>query len=44
MKGINKGMEKQIKDIEKDFLDNQILITEPKKRFDINTKKQEKIK
>ena len=44
LKGINKGMEKQIKDIEKDILDNQILITEPKKRFDINKKKQEKIK
>ena len=33
LKGINKGMEKQIKDIEKDILDNQILITEPKKRL-----------
>ena len=41
--GINKGMEKQIKDIEKDILENQILITEPKKNFNIIKKKQEKI-
>ena len=42
--GINKGMEKQIKDIEQDILDNQILITEPKKKFDMNKKKPEIIK
>ena len=42
--GINKGMEKQIKDIEKDILDNQILITEPRKKFAIINKKQERIK
>ena len=42
--GINKGMEKQIKDIEKDILDNQILITEPIKKFAIINKKQERIK
>ena len=42
--GINKGMEKQIKDIEKDILDNQILITEPKKKFTTINKKQERIK
>ena len=42
--GINKGMEKQIKDIEQDILDNQILITEPKKKFDISKKKPEIIK
>ena len=42
--GINKGMEKQIKDIEKDILENQILITEPKKQFNFAvTKKPEKI-
>ena len=44
MTGINKGMEKQIKDIEQDILDNQILITEPKKKFDMNKKKPEIIK
>ena len=37
-------MEKQIKDIEQDILDNQILITEPKKKFDMNKKKPEIIK
>ena len=42
--GINRGMEKQIKDIEKDFLNNQILITEPRKKFTINNKKTERIK
>ena len=41
--GINKGMEKQIKDIEKDILENQILITEPKKHFNFSKKNQEKI-
>ena len=41
--GINKSMEKQIKDIEKDILENQILITEPKKKFILNQKKSEKI-
>ena len=38
--GINKGMEKQIKDIEKDILENQILITEPKKQFNFAAKKK----
>ena len=41
--GINKGMEKQIKDIEKDILENQILITEPKKHFNFSKKNPEKI-
>ena len=39
LNGINKGMEKQIKDIEKDILENQILITEPKRVISINSKK-----
>ena len=38
LNGINKSMEKQIKDIEKDILDNQILITEPR-NINISTKK-----
>ena len=41
--GINKSMEKQIKNIEKDILENQILITEPKRVIKINTKKTDKI-
>ena len=43
LNGINKGMEKQIKDIENDILENQILITEPKKKFNFNQNKSEKI-
>ena len=38
LNGINKSMEKQIKDIEKDIMDNQILITEPR-NINISTKK-----
>jgi hypothetical protein len=36
-------MEKQIKDIEKDILENQILITEPKRIISIKPRKTEKI-
>ena len=43
LNGINKSMEKQIKNIEKDILENQILITEPKRVIKINTKKTDKI-
>ena len=43
LNGINKGMEKQIKDIENDILENQILITEPKKKLNFNQNKSEKI-
>ena len=43
LNGINKGMEKQIKDIENDILENQILITEPKKKINFNQNKSEKI-
>ena len=39
LNGINKSMEKQIKNIEKDILENQILITEPKRVISINSKK-----
>ena len=38
LNGINKSMEKQIKDIEKDILENHILITEPRKIFNKNEK------
>ena len=43
LNGINKSMEKQIKNIGKDILENQILITEPKRVIKINTKKTDKI-
>ena len=43
LNGINKSMEKQIKNIEKDILENQILITEPKRVIKINSKKTDKI-
>ena len=43
LNGINKSMEKQIKNIEKDILESQILITEPKRVIKINTKKTDKI-
>ena len=43
LNGINKSMEKQIKNIEKDILENQILITEPKRVIKINTKNTDKI-
>ena len=43
LNGINKSMERQIKNIEKDILENQILITEPKRVIKINTKKTDKI-
>ena len=39
LNGINKSMEKQIKDIEKDILENQILITEPKRIISIKPRK-----
>ena len=43
LNGINKSMEKQIKNIEKDILENQILITEPKRIIKMNSKKTDKI-
>ena len=43
LNGINKSMEKQIKYIEKDILENQILITEPKRIISIKPRKTEKI-
>ena len=43
LNGINKSMEKQIKNIEKDILENQILITEPKRIIKTNSKKTDKI-